>query len=153
MCYTSIPGFEKYEVSSCGQVRRKGKNSPLSPWRHKSGHLYVRIGGKSKQVHHLVMEAHGKPKQEGMECRHLDGNPENNRIENLTWGSRFENIMDFINKNGKHMVTNATSVETAKKIKSEHDGKRGTGKRLAQKYGVSVFTVSEIRTQKTFKYL
>lgn len=51
------------------------------------------------------------------------------------------------------MVNNATDVETAKKIKAEHDGNRGTGVRLARKYGVSEHTVSEIKNGRIFKYL
>lgn len=142
-----------YESRRDGQVRRVGKNKPLKPWTHKSGHQYLRLCGKSCQVHHLIMATFGPEKIANQECRHLDGNPKNNRYANLKWGSRKENIMDFIHHNGKHMVKNATSVEVAKKIKAEHDGKRGTGKRLAEKYGVSAYTVSEIKIGKTFKYI
>jgi hypothetical protein len=153
MDYKSIPSHPKYEASIIGDIRRIGKQFPLKPWIHSSGHLYVKLNNKSRQVHHLIMEAHGKPRIEGLECRHLDGNPANNQIENLKWGSRSENIMDFINHNGKSMGHKSTKVSIAQKIKQEHDGKFGTGKKLAEKYGVSVYTVSEIRSGKTFKYI
>lgn len=153
MDYKSIQSHPQYEASSIGDIRRIGKEFPLKPWRHSSGHLYVKLNNKSRQVHHLVMESHGKPRIDGLECRHMDGDPSNNNIENLEWGTRSENIMDFINHNGKSTAPRSTSISIAMKIKQEHDGKFGTGKRLAEKYGVSVFTVSEIRTEKTFKYL
>jgi len=154
MTWKTIPSAPGYEASSAGFIRNKKRpHVNLNPWTHPSGHLYVKIGGKKGQVHHFVMEAFGKVRPEVLECRHLDGNPKNNAIDNLEWGTRSQNVLDYINLNGRHMVPNATSVDVARKIKQEHDGKKGTGKRLAEKYGVSVFTVSEIKTGKTFKYL
>lgn len=34
------------------------------------------------------------PRPDGLECRHLDGNPANNRLLNLKWGTRTENVHD-----------------------------------------------------------
>jgi hypothetical protein len=31
-----------------------------------------------------------------MECRHLDGDPANNHIDNLCWGTRSQNVYDAI---------------------------------------------------------
>lgn len=153
MEYRTIPDHPRYEASSCGKIKMKKKQSHLNPWSHKSGHLYVKLDGKSRQVHHLVLSAFGVVRPSNCECCHKDGNPKNNSLANLEWGTRLKNIMDYIKHNGSHMVKNATKVDVARKIKEEHDGKRGTGKMLAEKYGVSVYTVSEIRTGKTFKYL
>ena len=153
MIYKIIPDHPCYEASDCGDVRRRGKTNNLKPWVHKSGHLYLRLDGKSRQVHHLILSSHGYSRPENYECCHKDGNPQNNNINNLEWGTRQKNIFDYIKHKGKHMVKNATSVEIAMKIKNEHDGKFGTGKRLAEKYKVSVYTVSEIKNNKTFKYL
>jgi predicted XRE-type DNA-binding protein len=30
----------------------------------------------------------------GMECRHLDGNPRNNKLDNLCWGTHSNNMKD-----------------------------------------------------------
>jgi hypothetical protein len=143
----------KYEVSDAGRIRRVGSAHPLKPWTHRSGHLYVRLNGRSRQVHHLVMDAFGSPRPEGMDCRHLDGDPTNNRPGNLEWGTRQQNIFDHIRIHGMAVNPRSTKSAVAALIKEEHDGKFGTGKRLAEKYGVSVYTVSEIKNGKTFKYL
>jgi hypothetical protein len=153
MSYKSIPDHPNYEVSKEGNVRRKGKTNHLIPWSHRSGHLYVAMDKKKRQVHHLVLLAHGYPRPDGHECCHKDGNPTNNHLDNLEWGTRKKNIMDYIKHNGRHMAKNSTSFDVARKIKEEHDGKFGTGVRLAKKYGVSVYTVSEIRKGRTFKYI
>jgi hypothetical protein len=46
-------------------------------------------------VHKLVLEAFtGEPRPEGMVCCHINGNPSDNRLENLRWGTRHENAAD-----------------------------------------------------------
>jgi HNH endonuclease len=57
--------------------------------------LRSRKGGVLKAVHRLVLEAFVGPCPEGMECRHLDGNRTNNRLDNLAWGTRIENHEDM----------------------------------------------------------
>jgi len=152
--WAMIPTHPLYEASRDGMVRRIGKLNALKPWTHKSGHLYLRLNKKTRQVHHLIIEAFGTPKEHpSHEVRHLNGVPSDNRIDNLEWGTRKQNIFDYIELKGRHMCRNATSAEIAKSIKLEHDGKFGTGVRLSKKYGVSIHTVSEIKKGKTFKYL
>lgn len=45
-------------------------------------------------IHKLVLETFVGPRPEGMECRHLDGNPANNQLDNLAWGTPVENAAD-----------------------------------------------------------
>jgi hypothetical protein len=113
--WKSIKGFTgRYEVSNKGRVRsltqvvicegpvkgrytsvRRGKI--LRPGRMPSGHLSVALGkGNSQCVHKLVLIAFVGPAPEGYECRHLNGDPADNRLENLCWGSRSENIQDAV---------------------------------------------------------
>lgn len=68
---------------------------------HKSKKGYRRIslchnGVKiTRTVHRLVcMAFHGMPPSKSSQTRHLDGNPENNKPENLTWGTQAENWAD-----------------------------------------------------------
>ncbi len=60
------------------------------------GHLKVALSGKPRSVHRLVLEAFVGPSPPRMECRHLDGNPQNNNLENLKWGTRKENMQDMM---------------------------------------------------------
>jgi hypothetical protein len=63
----------------------------------KSGHLSVAIGkGNSRQVHQLVLEAFVGPCPEGYEVLHLNHEPSDNRLVNLKYGTRSENVrMDY----------------------------------------------------------
>jgi len=108
-----IDGHEgAYEVSNQGRVRSldreverpnrwgsisidKRKGRVLKAVSHQGGHLFVQLGRKNPHfVHRLVLAAFVRQRLDGEECRHLDGNPKNNRVENLAWGTRFENMAD-----------------------------------------------------------
>jgi hypothetical protein len=56
---------------------------------------------KARYVHHLVLEAFVSPCPDGMEARHLDGNPYNPDRDNLAWGTISENQFDQV-RHGTH---------------------------------------------------
>lgn len=116
-----IPGYEGYEVSNHGRVRsldrtvqlkdgrtRRQKGRALKPWVIQ-GYLYVSLYKgrkvKKKRIHRLVLEAFVGPCPEGMECLHGDGNPANNRLDNLRWASPSDNNLDTV-KHGRHHNAN-----------------------------------------------
>jgi len=112
-----VPGFPNYLVSSDGKVlslkRRGAPGGIRKTFDHGSGHLHVVLLNGSHNdrhgfmVHHLVLEAFVGPRPQGMECRHLDGNPANNVVSNLAWGTRSENQLDRVS-HGTHHEANKT---------------------------------------------
>lgn len=98
-----IPGASRYEASSHGRVRRAlgtGVSSGvvLRPWRAKSGHLNVSLARGDGRlpwrqgVHRCVARAFfGAPPDERCYANHLNGNPADNRPENLVWATPSEN--------------------------------------------------------------
>jgi len=102
-------GFEDlYEVSDLGRVKSLGRpycngvrSFPpliLRPGPSNYGHLSVVLmpGRKTHMVHRLVLEAFVSPRPPGMDTCHRDGDPTNNRLDNLRWGTRSENIRDAV---------------------------------------------------------
>lgn len=95
-----VPDYDsKYQVSNLGRV--KSRRGLLKPF--KGGRGYLRVGfykkgenGKlrCKSVHSLVLLAFDQPRPEGSIIRHLDGNPANNTIDNLSYGTSKENEKD-----------------------------------------------------------
>lgn len=71
----------------------------LKPALHR-GYLCVRVvtsSGKRvrRMVHQLVMHYYGADRPSALhEIRHLDGNPLNNHIRNLAWGTKKDNAAD-----------------------------------------------------------
>lgn len=114
--WKAIPGYEgRYEVSDMGRVRSlphyvrlvaQGKETRrLSPGRilkpgkqMQSGHVSVSLGRhNSRLVHQLVLEAFvgprpAAPKGSLIDVLHLNSNPADNRLVNLRYGTRSENI-------------------------------------------------------------
>jgi hypothetical protein len=90
-----IPGHPRYLVSDQGRVAKL-----MKPRETELGYLRVGLttrGEITKRfVHHWVLEAFVGPKPPDCECRHLDGNPTNNRFSNLQWGTASENARDKI---------------------------------------------------------
>ncbi len=108
-----IPGFVgKYEVSNLGRVRSFVRGPRLlSTWTEKTfGYKKVRIGGRghnSRYVHQFVLEAFAGPRPDGMVARHLNGDPTDNRPENLAWGTQSENMADAV-RHGTHYEARRT---------------------------------------------
>lgn len=98
--------------------------------------------GSTRTVHTLVMEAFVGPAPKGQEVRHLDGDPSNNRLGNLAYGSRSQNLRD--NKwQGK---PRKLAIEDVRAIKFRlSTGERGLG-RL---FGVSRATIAAIKSGRT----
>lgn len=99
----SIPGFAGYQATSAGSVlNAQGRKLPGSLHHH--GHRRVELSqGRRAFIHVLVALAfHGRPRRRGLVVRHLDGNPKNNRPENLRWGTQRQNVLDSI-RHGTHV--------------------------------------------------
>lgn len=104
--WTTIPGFPGYEISSAGRIRswlvHRGKPGPrfLAPSPDPKGYLATRLSDGTRmrtvKVHALVARAFFGPRPEGLEVRHLDGDNQNNTIENLEYGTPAENMADRV---------------------------------------------------------
>lgn len=152
MNWKPIAAANGYEISDCGNVRNSRTNKMLAPWLHRSGHRYINCGGRKYQVHRLVMAAFGpaRPNHEA-EVRHLDGCPANNNIANLAWGSRAQNIADYVSANHR-FPKSAVTFETAAQIRAAlMAAKRGQRPAIAARFGVSVHVVNDIACGKTYR--
>ena len=113
--WRNIPGYEGfYEVSNLGRVRslcREILGSDGVVQRHRgrfikghvksSGHIEVKLrtGNQSRDrwyVHRLVALAFVGPCPEGMEVCHYDGDPANNELGNLRYGTVSDNRYDSV---------------------------------------------------------
>lgn len=89
----------------------------------------------------------GDPPAPDAVCRHLDGNPGNNQIANLAWGTQKQNIEDSIRhgtfrKGAKHYAAKF-SPEEVRIIRGR--ARTETGVSLAEEYGVSTTTINRLK--------
>jgi hypothetical protein len=167
--YKDIPGFPGYRVGDDGSVwscRVSGHWRRLSPTTDKSRsegrnypYLNIRRGGKPAtfKVHHLVLLAFVGPRPKGAECRHLDGNPLNNRIQNLRWGTATENAADRMShgrvRTGEsHGGAKLTELEV-KAIRVRFQTGGVSKYRLAKEYHVTRAVIRKIINRETWKHI
>lgn len=146
-----IEGFEDYEISSTGRVRSHKSLTPviLKPRRTHDGYVWYSLclngKGHTKRANRLVAEAF-IPNPEGKKTvNHIDGNKENNNVENLEWSTRAEQMQHAYRlglkspvrgcMQGRH-VLEPDQVREIRRTYRAHDKEFGM-RALARKYGVS----------------
>lgn len=104
MEWRDIEGFDMYEVNASGQVRKKAQL--LKPGSIPSGHLTVALcrgkdKPKSMYVHRLVALAFLDNPESKRVVNHKNGDPKDNRLENLEWVTHGENNTHAYRSNGR----------------------------------------------------
>lgn len=103
-----IAGWQgQYEVSDLGRVRSLDRQTAngfrrgrvLKPMPKAGGYLFVQLYKNGRQyarhIHALVLEAFTHARPQGMQVCHNNGDPTDNRLENLRWGTPKENHADM----------------------------------------------------------
>lgn len=144
--WSEIPGHHgKYFASRNGQILSlaKSQSKPRVLRQIRDGeylHVFLYDGTREKlRVHRAVLLAWDREPLPDEECRHLNDCHGDNRLENLCWGSRQENVddkrvndkMPVGERSGTHKLTEAEVLEIRKA--------RSTAslRELGAKYGVS----------------
>jgi len=90
---------DQYEVSNLGRARSIRTGRMLKPWTIGKGYLAVefwRDGVRQRAYLHQEVAKAFLGAADGLEVRHLNGDPQDNRVENLAWGTRQENALDMV---------------------------------------------------------
>lgn len=169
--WKDIPGYEgRYQASTHGRIRsvdryvsgvnhytgnpflRRITSKVLRPGRYcKSGHVSVVLGRGTNgiPVHQLVMLTYcGKPPK-GMEILHSNGDPTDNRLVNLRYGTRTENILDVYRQGGRWRKLSIPDVQEIRLGLNAGI----SGAELARRYKVSPTTISNIKKGKIYGWL
>lgn len=99
--WKAIEGFENlYEISNLGRIKslwkvRGTESRILKPYRTERGYLSVCLypGPFDKNVHWLVLRAFIGPPPDNHEPNHKNGKRDDNRLDNLEWVTRSQNII------------------------------------------------------------
>lgn len=163
-----VPGYPRYRVLSDGTVWYRPCRSPESGWRRRkfvvdrSGYFCLNLSAEGRRrrfyVHRAVLLAFVGPPSEGQECRHLDGDKRNNRLENLCWGTSKENVADqvlhgtLVRGSGQSQakVTEADVLEIRRRAAA---GRYGIQRQLAREFGISDTVVSLIVSRKKWQHV
>lgn len=170
--FKTIDGFPGYRVGSDGTVwtcrKQTAKNywAETPEWRELrqniNGMGYYVVGlsylGNRKKftVHTLVAVSFFGPRPDKMECRHLNGNPLDNRVENLQWGTSKENKADMFEhgtfscgSKGYNAKLTDQDVQAIRSLKNTGVSQAEIGRQ----FGVGQDRISRIMNRKQWKHL
>lgn len=159
--WRTIPGFENYSVSNMGRVRRdvggKGARAGtlLRPARDNMGRLSVALSCNgiacTKRVHRLVMLAFRGECPIGNQVAHNNGDPSDNRIQNLRYTTQQDNNLD-IHRHGRRFGRQLLEMAQAVEIMCRLDAGE-TVRGLAREYGVSKMVIGHIKHGRAWAHL
>jgi hypothetical protein len=150
------PSHPGYLVSDLGRVMSEKNKIPLAGSRAGAGYRKIAFAKMPHMyVHHLVLEAFVGSKPDGLQCRHLNGNREDNRLCNLVWGTAKQNSEDrelhgtvcYGEKNPMAKLDQSQVLEM-RKIRSE------TGMpyhKIAENFNVSTMTAYRAITKQSWR--
>lgn len=174
--WRAVEGFDCYEVSDDGRVRRikptreknHGKQVPyeLSPWKDINGYPVVELRDgdrrKTYKVHRLVALAFIPNPDNKDQVAHNDGSRDNNCVSNLRWATMEENQADrklhgtcngiILKTAGEKNINAKLTDEDVVSIRRRHMSGE-TQSALAREYGVSQSQVHRIVSGQSWKWL
>lgn len=159
-------GVSGYEVSNRGRIKRIGGGQGfrpgkfLSPNKSSNGYLQVRLTTDGSQkviaVHKLVAEVFFGKRPNGLHIRHLDGNKQNNSVDNLRYGTAKENGEDSarlgVMPKGEHVNTSVlTNDQAVNCIELLNEGMTPT--QIAKSFNLPRNAIYKIKYGKTWQWL
>lgn len=163
-----IEGFEGlYEISNLGRVKSLPKRSGTCNRKEsirklsytKDGYIKIRLCGNGKdittRVHRLVANAFIPNPENKNTVNHIDGDKTNNKVDNLEWVNRSEQLLHAYSLGLKKPVhTNRkltiSDVEEIRKTFKKNDRYYGASA-LAKKFGVTHKVILGVVNNETYK--
>jgi hypothetical protein len=163
----------RYEVSDMGRVRRitpahgARVGRILSPQKGGKRGQYRRValGGTGSctraYIHRLVCCAfHGPPPTDRHEVNHINSDPADNRVENLEWVTRGQNMQHAYDngrkasptKGSRHYLAKLTEDDVCE-IRRAYAAGDSNQRELGEAYGILQTTVSRIVLRRSWKHI
>jgi hypothetical protein len=171
--WKQIPGWEGYySVSNLGRVKSENRIIVENTSFHKTlriperilkqtlnnvGQQYWRVSLSKnskvtyKQVHQLVCSAFIGFQKKDIEVRHLNGNCRDNRLENLTYGTKTENMQDALRHGTLPIHEKRPGAKLNKQKAVEIVLSKDSIQILAKRYNVGVGCIRQVNIGETWE--
>lgn len=172
--WEKIEGFSSYEISNYGEIKtynwkNKGYERIMKPALDGAGYFRTMLKRDSDgkfctvKVHRLVCKAFLNLIEGKNIVNHLNGIRNDNRLTNLEWCNHSENLKHSFkiglsdNKGSKNPASKLVESQVQQILDNYEYGRKNktgtTKKQIAEKYKISVGTVRDIVSKKTWKHL
>jgi len=146
--FRQIPGYPDYQVSKDGQILSTRRKEPImisqktnKQTHYKEVYLVNAEGRKTIAIHRAILLAWVGIPEDGQHAMHLNDIRDDNRLENLRWGSPAENVQ---------MGTVAKlNIDAVKLIRRSHNQGMKTAE-LARAFSVSISNIWKITSYKSW---
>lgn len=151
-----------YFVSNLGNVKSLcySKSRILKPYTHRDGYLLVVFCNKNKRktlkIHRLVAMGFIPNLENKLQVNHINGIKTDNRVENLEWCTRLENIrhswqneLSKSKKGEEHFGSKLVDSQVLEIRQNIHI----SSYKLAEIYGVSRQTIDRVKKKILWKHL
>lgn len=144
--WKDIKGYEGlYQVSNTGKIKsishytrnnvnggkRLTKGRILSQYKMPNGYLQVQLSKnqirEKHYVHRIVASAFLRNEENLSDVNHIDGDKDNNAVENLEWCSHKDNQIHMVRERMTKKAIPVLCVETGKSYNSMTEAERKTG--------------------------
>ena len=155
--WAPVPGYPEYRASTEGRIM--GPRKMLKPNQRTFGrpfgdYVSVRLNGHQVYVHQVIARTFLGPQESGVQVRHRNGDPTDNRLCNVEYGTGVDNWSD------KREHGRATVGEYQGRAKLTEDAVRiirmspsGSDAALADRFGVARITVQQARIRRTWRHI
>lgn len=157
--YKIHPIYTNYLVYKDGRIFSL-KYQKFIGFKDKDGYITVTVGNKyRRKVYHLVMDVWGEPAPINMQhptIDHIDGNINNNHINNLQWLSRSDNLIKSHKSNPRLGMKHGRSKLSDKdilQIRKLYSTNKYTLASLGRKYKVSYQHIKRIVSNKQWNHI
>lgn len=154
-----IEGYNgDYLITNNGKIYSNISNIYRVLMKDKDGYMRICLRGKNFRINRLVAEYFIYNPNNKKEVNHINGNKEDNRVENLEWVSSSENTLHaydngLMNKKGENhhhaKLTNEDVLEIRKLCKNNDL----TQTKIAKIYNIDPSHVSDIKLRKRWKHI
>lgn len=157
--WKNIVNLDNYQISDLGNVKNCKTNKVLKPFFNK-GYYSIVLRSKNYLLHRLVAQAFIPNPEFKTEVNHINGVKTDNRVENLEWVTRSENIRHSFKELGrkssmfgkKHSSLSKDKI-SVKNRSINYKGKRAKSNRVDPKYCKKVINIITGETLESAKYL
>ena len=169
LAWRTVPGFESYEVSEDGHVRRRATfrhysdGRLLKPRRNRFGYVTVTLYRNGRPhnvfVHRVVVWAFIGPQPSPFhEVAHEDGRKRNNHWKNLRWATKSENCLQKREHGAIPDIRGEKhpGAKLSSEIVRELRQRRQEGayfREIAEEFGIPKLTVYDAVTGNTWSHI